>query len=183
MSNEISTHTPINLEEVAVMAKMPANQTYLSLPDDPDCDKDDAKIEVRREGPSVLVYVSEDGGYADVDAGELPELIKALSQAGTDARVFLSAIRKYSLMKRKKLDCQLIGHQTKVEYEFGPYTVAFEVCDRDRVYELSLTENGHRRLLDRSVRPIVSCGMTMADAEKELKVFLIEKANQDEVRV
>ena len=127
MTNEISTHTPINLEEVAVMAKMPANQTYLSLPDDPDCDKDDAKIEVRREGPSVLVYVSEDGGYADVDAGELPELIKALSQAGTDARVFLSAIRKYSLMKRKKLDCQLIGHQTKVEYEFGPYTVAFEV--------------------------------------------------------
>ena len=57
MTNEISTHTPINLEEVAVMAKMPANQTYLSLPDDPDCDNDDAKIEVRRDGPSVLVYV------------------------------------------------------------------------------------------------------------------------------
>ena len=35
----------------------------------------------------------------------------------------------------------------------------------------------------RSVRPIMSCGMTMQDAEKELKVFLIEKANQDEVRV
>ena len=77
----------------------------------------------------------------------------------------------------------MIGHQTKVEYEFGPYTVAFEVFDLDRVYELSLTENGHRRLLDRSVRPRMSCGMTMQDAEKELKVFLIEKANQDEVRV
>ena len=182
MQNTPLTCTSINLEEVSVLAKLPAHKTYLRLPERCEGDKyEDATIEVCRDGDSVSVYVADDGGFAYVDDNDLSQLTTALQKARADASIFLEALVKYSRFKQQKLECQFIGHQVRAEYEFSKYLVAFEHCykEKERTCDIFVRENQKLRLVAHSSRPYEGCGMTVQEAEQELKVYLLNEANKE----
>lgn len=162
----------VDYDTVSAIANLPYQKSYYCLDEDED-EAGGRQAVVERRGDSVYAYVADQGGYCDLPLYCLKNLANALTQAEQDARIYQKAISEYFNKRRENLECDLIGKQVSVTYDFTDYTVGFSREFGKRI--CSIQRAGDKTVLERRECAEKDAPMTLEAAASELKAFLMQK--------
>lgn len=166
-TNGINKKVPMDQAAVAALAHLPENKRLVEL-----SLEDGASITVERRFVEVQVRLSDESGsaFAELEAFEVRELAKALTQAADESKTMWRAIHDWSVERFKSLDCEFQGRKAGSVYEFGKYSVT--LCPGAKKSSVIISEQDgapQRKEIDGLILDSVET------AESMLKAHMLER--------